>query len=116
MISELRTVPGHIVHTEHAVWQPTVIVQSHFPSCTNVVPRKIGVSRVSAGVTEKTVTVPTGTTVTRRLPPRLRLRLRSRKGGMAQELERSAGPGAEADVGAGAVHTSCLRLRQRLRL
>ena len=62
------------------------------------------------------VTVPTGTTVTRRLPPRLRLRLRSRKGGMAQELERSAGPGAEADVGAGAVHTSCLRLRQRLRL
>ena len=54
MISELRTVPGHIVHTEHAVWQPTVIVQSHLLSCTNVVLQKIGVSGVSAGMTERT--------------------------------------------------------------
>ena len=54
MISELRTVPGHIVHAEHAVWQPTVIVQSHLLSCTNVVLRKIGVSGVSASMTERT--------------------------------------------------------------
>ena len=54
MISKLRTVPGHVVHAEHAVWQPTVIVQSHLLSCTNVVPQKIGVSGVSAGMTERT--------------------------------------------------------------
>ena len=54
MISGLRTVPGHMVHTEHAVWQLTVIVQSHHLSCTNVVLQKIEVAGVSASRTERT--------------------------------------------------------------
>ena len=123
MISELKTVPGHIVHTEPVVWQPTVIVQSHLLSCTDVVLRKdrsfrgvcgqdgmhrpksapsvrvtpmrnvgdametvivlvaMSVAIPTAGllfaivlpvILPMPVTVPTGTTVTRRLPPRLR--------------------------------------------
>ena len=158
MISELKTVPGHIVHTEPVVWQPTVIVQSHLLSCTDVVLRKDrsfrgvcgqdGMHRPKSAPSVRVTPMrnvggcdgdrhSTGSHIgsdtdgwpairdcaagdttdagngtdrndgdaTTAIAPAIWFR--SRRGGMAQELERSAGHGW-------AVHASCLRLQERL--